>query len=45
MEEITCTTNKFVALPRLYATVVDCADELMNGVSGIKGEADKILHN
>ena len=31
-----------MALPRLHATAVDCAHELINGESGIKGEADKI---
>ena len=41
----TCTTNSFVALPRLYATDVDCAHELINGESGIKWEAGKILQN
>ena len=34
-----------VALPRLYTTAVDCAHELINGESGIKGEAGKILQN
>ena len=34
-----------VALPRLHATAVDCAHELINGESGIKGEAGKILQN
>ena len=38
----TCTSNSYVALPRLHATAVDCAHELINGESGIKGEADKI---
>ena len=41
MEEATCTTNSFVALPRLHATAVDCAHELINGESGIKGEINK----
>ena len=41
MEEATCTTNSFVALPRLHATAVDCAHELINGESGIKGETNK----
>ena len=41
----TCTSNSFVALPRLHATAVDCAHELINGESGIKGEAGKILQN
>ena len=35
----TCTSNSFVALP------VDCAHELINGESGMKGEAGKILSN
>ena len=37
----TCTSNSFVALPRLHGTAVDCAHELINGESGIKGEAGK----
>ena len=41
----TCTSNSFVALPRLHATAVDCAQELINGESRIKGEAGKILQN
>ena len=41
----TCTSNSFVALPRLHATAVDCAHELINGESGIKVEAGKILQN
>ena len=41
----TCTSNSLVALPRLHATAVDCAHELINGESGIKGEAGKILQN
>ena len=41
----TCTSNSFVALPRLHATAVDCAHELINGESGINREAGKILHN
>ena len=41
----TCTSNSFVALPRLHATTVDCAHELINGDSGLKGEAGKILQN
>ena len=45
MEETTCTTNTFVALPRLHATAVDFAHELINGESGVKGEAGKILQN
>ena len=45
MDETTCTTNSFVALPRLHATAVDCAHELINGESGVKGEASKILQN
>ena len=39
----TCTSNSFVALPRLHAIAVDCAHELINGVSGIKQAAGKIL--
>ena len=41
----TCTSNSFVASPRLHArlSVVDCAHELINGKSRIKGEAGKIL--
>ena len=35
----------FVALPKLHATAVDCAHELINEESGIKGEAGKILQN
>ena len=41
----TCTSNSFVALPRLHATTVDCAHELIKGESGIKGEAGKSLQN
>ena len=41
----TCTSNSFVTLPRLHATAVDCAPELISGVSGIKREAGKILQN
>ena len=41
----TCTSNSFVALPRLHATAVDCAHELINGESGIKRENGKILQN
>ena len=41
----TCTSNSFVALPRLHATAVDCAHELINWESEIKGEAGKILQN
>ena len=41
----TCTSNSFVALPRLHATAVDCAHELINRESGIKGETGKILQN
>ena len=40
-----CTSNSFVPLPRLHATAVDCAHELINGEPGIKGEAVKILQN
>ena len=41
----TCTSNNFVALPRLHTTAADCAHELINGGSGIKGETAKILQN
>ena len=41
----TCTSNTFVALPRLHTTAVDCAHELKNGESEIKVEAGKILQN
>ena len=41
----TCTLNSFVTLIRLKATAVDCAHELINGESGINGEAGKILQN
>ena len=41
----TCTSNSFVALPRLHATALDCTHELINGESGIKGKAGKILQN
>ena len=41
----TCTSNSFVALPRLHATAFDCANKLINGESGITGEAGKILQN
>ena len=39
----TCTSNSFVALLRLHGTAFDCAHELINGESGIKGETGKIL--
>ena len=39
----TCTSDSFVALPRLYATAVDCAHELIKEEPGIKGEAGQIL--
>ena len=39
------TSNSFVALPRLHATAVDCAHELISMESKIKGEAGKILQN
>ena len=45
VEETTCTTNSFVSLPRLHATAVDCAHELINRESGIKGETGKIIQN
>ena len=34
-----------MALPKLHATAVDCAHELIKGESRIKGEAGKILRN
>ena len=40
-----CTSNSFVALPRLHAIIVDCAHELINGEPGTKGETGKILQN
>ena len=40
-----CTSNRFVALSILHATAVDCAHELINGESGRKEEAGKILQN
>ena len=39
------TSDSFVALSRLHATAFDCAHELINGESGIKAEAGKILRN
>ena len=39
------TSSSFVALPRLHATAVHCAHELINRESGINGEAGKILQN
>ena len=36
-----CTSNIFVALPMLHATAVDCADELINGESTMKGRLAK----
>ena len=39
------TSNSFVDLPRLHATAVDCAHELISRESKIKGEAGKILQN
>ena len=41
----TCTLNSLVALPRLHASAVDCAHELINGNPGIKEETAKILQN
>ena len=41
----TCTSNSFVALSRLHATVVHCAHKSINRDSGIKEETAKILHN
>ena len=34
-----------MALPRLHATAVDCAHELINRESGIKWKTGKILQN
>ena len=45
VKETACTTSSFVALPRRHTTAVDCAHELINGESGIKEEADKILQS
>ena len=45
VEETTCTANSFVAFPRLHATAVDFAHELINSESGIKGKAGQILQN
>ena len=44
VEEITCTTNIFVALPRLHATAFDCAHKLITGESGIKVEAAELIN-
>ena len=41
----TCTSNSLVALPRLHATAVDCAHELINRSPVIKEETAKILQN
>ena len=41
----TRTSTGFVALPRLYATAVDCAHELRNWESRAKEEAGKIFQN
>ena len=38
----TCTSNSFVALPRLHATTVDFVHQLIKGESRVKGEAGKI---
>ena len=37
----TCTSNSFVALPRLPATTVNCAHELINGESEKKWKLAK----
>ena len=37
------TSNSFVPLSRVHTTAVDSSHELINGESGIKGEARKIL--
>ena len=39
------TSNSFVAFPRLHATAVNCAHEIINGESGIKRDAGKIFQN
>ena len=36
IKNTTCTSNSFVALPRLHANSVDCAHELINGESCIR---------
>ena len=41
----TCTSKRFVALPRLHVTSVDCAHELINVESEIKGETGIIIQN
>ena len=41
----TCTSNSFVVLPRLYATYDDYAHKLLNGESGMKEKAGKILQS
>ena len=41
----TCTSNSFVALPRLHATYDDYAHKLINGESGMKEKGGKILQN
>ena len=41
----TCTSNSFVALPMLHASAIICAHDLINGESGTKWEAGKILQN
>ena len=41
----TCISNSFVAFPRLHATAVDCAHELISGESEKKGASGKILQN
>ena len=41
----TCISKSFVAFPRLHASSADCAHELTNGESGLKGEAGNILQN
>ena len=40
-----CTSNSFVALPRIHTTTVDYGHGLINGESGTKGEAGKSLKN
>ena len=41
VEETACTTKSFLALSRLHATAVDCAHDLIKGVSEIKGRLAK----
>ena len=43
VEETICTTNSFVALPRIHATAFDGAHELINTESWLKEKAGKIV--